>query len=308
MRWVRQHKPAIAAVLGIIAFLIVVGIGVWSVLVGYVSPKTAGERKDVVQTFALIAAGLVGVLGGIVGIANLKQQRDLEEQRAQADALQAYFEQMGKLLTDYDLIGTNRPEIQQLAQAQTLTVLARLNGALKGSVVRFLQEAQLIGSATYVISLKDADLSRSNLENVKFHKAALGEVNLRKANLRRAELIDGTDLSEADLEEADLTDANLDFYAAPMGSGAARTEQPGDLHAAYERATHLVGTNLKGAGLTGANLTGVYLDYANLKYAKVTNEQLAKCKSLTGATMPDGQKYEAWLKDKEGSAKDVENE
>jgi hypothetical protein len=30
--------------------------------------------------------------------------------------------------------------------------------------------------------------------------------------------------------------------------------------------------------------------------------------SLEGATMPDGQKYEDWIKDKEGSGKDVENE
>jgi hypothetical protein len=28
---------------------------------------------------------------------------------------------------------------------------------------------------------------------------------------------------------------------------------------------------------------------------------------LRDATMPDGQKYEAWIKDKEGSGKDVEN-
>jgi hypothetical protein len=30
--------------------------------------------------------------------------------------------------------------------------------------------------------------------------------------------------------------------------------------------------------------------------------------SLESATMPDGQEYEDWLKDKEGSGKHVENE
>jgi hypothetical protein len=36
--------------------------------------------------------------------------------------------------------------------------------------------------------------------------------------------------------------------------------------------------------------------------------QLDDTLSLQGATMPDGQKYEDWLKEKEGSGKDVENE
>jgi hypothetical protein len=36
--------------------------------------------------------------------------------------------------------------------------------------------------------------------------------------------------------------------------------------------------------------------------------QLADALSLEGATMPDGQKYEDWINDKEGSGKDVENE
>jgi hypothetical protein len=32
-----------------------------------------------------------------------------------------------------------------------------------------------------------------------------------------------------------------------------------------------------------------------------------QAKSLEGATMPNGQKYEDWLKDKQGSGKDGEN-
>src|SRR5829696_4372626 len=105
MRWVLQHKTPIAISLGIV-FLIVVGFGFWEVLEGYVNPGTKGatNRKDVVQTFALIAAGVVGLIGGIVGVLNLRtsqhglqQQRELEEQRSQHDALQAYFQQMGDL-------------------------------------------------------------------------------------------------------------------------------------------------------------------------------------------------------------------
>jgi uncharacterized protein YjbI with pentapeptide repeats len=57
-----------------------------------------------------------------------------------------------------------------------------------------------------------------------------------------------------------------------------------------------------GADLSNANLSG-----ANLKGANVTEEQLAKCKSLEGATMPNGQKYEDWIKDNEGRGENRED-
>jgi hypothetical protein len=65
--------------------------------------------------------------------------------------------------------------------------------------------------------------------------------------------------------------------------------------------------------LRGANLQGAYLQEANLQGAilqgaKVTANQLGVTRSLKDATMPDGQKYEDWIKVKEGSGKDGENE
>src|SRR5215211_3188409 len=148
--WVREHKGLIALILGGVVF-IVGSYWFWGVLVDYIKPKDAGARNGVVQTFALLLAGAVGIIGGIVGIANLQtsrrnlqQQRELEEQRAQEDALQSYFEQMGTLLTEHELIDTERDDIRQLARAQTHTVLARLDGNRKGSLVRFLFSANLI--------------------------------------------------------------------------------------------------------------------------------------------------------------------
>ena len=64
---------------------------------------------------------------------------------------------------------------------------------------------------------------------------------------------------------------------------------------------------VRNANLRGADLSNVNLSGANLKGANVTEEQLAKCKSLKGAIMPNGQKYEDWLKDKEGRREDGEN-
>jgi hypothetical protein len=60
--------------------------------------------------------------------------------------------------------------------------------------------------------------------------------------------------------------------------------------------------------LRDTDLQGAELLRANLQGAVVTDEQLADARSLEGATMPNGQKYEDWFKDKEGSGKDVENE
>jgi hypothetical protein len=76
----------------------------------------------------------------------------------------------------------------------------------------------------------------------------------------------------------------------------------------YLHEATLQGANLQGANLQEANLRGAKLQGADLQKAEITDEQLADAHSLQGATMPDGQKYEDWLKDKEGSGKDVENE
>lgn len=118
-----------------------------------------------------------------------------------------------------------------------------------------------------IISLRFADLHEAPLAN---------RYLLRSADLDRANL-NGADLTNDDLRDANLTKARL------------------------------IGTNLTEANLTGADLSGTYLNDANLRDATVTEEQLSSCKSLEGATMPNGQKYEEWLKDKEGRGKDADN-
>jgi hypothetical protein len=57
--------------------------------------------------------------------------------------------------------------------------------------------------------------------------------------------------------------------------------------------------NLDYADLSGANLSGANLRDANLNNAsRWTEKQLTAAESLEGATMPNGQKYEDWLKDR----------
>ena len=72
--------------------------------------------------------------------------------------------------------------------------------------------------------------------------------------------------------------------------------------------TDLVETNLRGAFLSGTFLGGAFLSGADLSGAQgCTDEQLREAMSLEGATMPNGQKYEDWLKDREGRSEDGEN-
>jgi len=68
-----------------------------------------------------------------------------------------------------------------------------------------------------------------------------------------------------------------------------------DLSGADLRETDLREANLRGANLRGANLNRAYLVDAT----GLTEHQLEVARSLKGATMPNGQKYEDWLKSKD---------
>jgi uncharacterized protein YjbI with pentapeptide repeats len=71
---------------------------------------------------------------------------------------------------------------------------------------------------------------------------------------------------------------------------------------------------LKGADLRGADLSGADLSSANLRDADLsdaigfTEEQLeGEARTLKGATMPNGQKYEDWRDDSGDRTEDGEN-
>ena len=104
--WIRRHKKTVAAAALGLALVVAVALGVfgWSALVDYIDPTTATARKDDLQVYAVIVAGVVAAITAAVGLLNLRltrknleQQRELEAQRAQGSALQAYYGQIGKL-------------------------------------------------------------------------------------------------------------------------------------------------------------------------------------------------------------------
>ena len=61
-----------------------------------------------------------------------------------------------------------------------------------------------------------------------------------------------------------------------------------DLRSENLRDSDLAGVNLSLADLRNACLTGADRKYATLLETKVTDEQHRSCKTLEGATMPDG--------------------
>jgi uncharacterized protein YjbI with pentapeptide repeats len=205
-------------------------------------------------------------------------------------------------------------EQAKFARAQTWQLLPRLDGKRKGTVLRFLYESDLIGrwrqwefeGKTYeeqslpIVDLRDADLSGTDLSGADLKGASLRKTNLRKANLKGTQLRNA-DLSGAVMSRADLRGAKL-ISAELSGVGLAYA----NLHKTNLRKANLRGALLDGANLRQVRLTRTSLSGANLRGAEgISNEDLDKqAASLGGATMPNGQKYEDWLKDQEGRKED----
>jgi uncharacterized protein YjbI with pentapeptide repeats len=267
-----------------------------------------------------LAGGVLAALIALTGVmfaqslnaytAWISQRREVAS--ARDDALQGFLQDMKELLV------AEQPE-QEMAddhkravvRAKVRTALLRLDGNGKGTLLRFLHETGSIKKAAtdngnlLPNELHGADLSYANLRFADLRDSDLRGVNLRSADLREADLTD-TDLRKADLNKADLSsETNHRTILAPVVA---------KLVTIIEDVASLSDTNLSGANLSYAVLRRADLSDADLRDADLrdatgwTMEQLTAARSLEGATMPDGQKYEDWLKDKEGRGKNVGNE
>jgi hypothetical protein len=225
------------------------------------------------------------------------QQREREqrtaERRAQDDTLQAYLDGMSHLLADKELHSAQPGDsLSTVARARTLTVLGRLDGSRKGSVLQFLYESGLIHKERILLNASDLIERQHKIVSTR-------GIDLNKADLRGANPI-GADLREANLIEADLRKTDL--------RGA-------DLSFADLRRADLSFADLRGADLSIADLRE-----ANLSYAReVTNEQLTAATFLEGATMPDrqtlrgdkmpdGPTLEDWIRNKKAREEAEEDE
>lgn len=222
-----------------------------------------------------------------------RQQREMEgtraarqvaadELRAQEERLQAYLEDMAKLLIDEGLLNSEEDdETRYLARARTLAVLREAGEDQKRVVVSFLAESGLAGGrggADPVVSLANANLIGADLAVVDYLEGAyLTEAELSNAFMMKE--LDGASLTRAQLDGADLTDVLL--RRAYLNDA--------DLSNANLKRADLREADLAGAGLTGADLSGANLEGA----AGVTVEELEEqAASLEAATMPYGTEHD----------------
>jgi hypothetical protein len=229
-------------------------------------------------------------------------ERYIEDQRAQDEALQAYFDQMSSLLLLEDLrespVGS---EVRTLARARTLQVLGRLDPYRKRSVLLFLNDSRLInrqdmsGAAGEhkdpVVSLEAADLRGAKLSG----SNVIGSV---PSGVPMDESLPGASTSLSQ------TPSQTPVDASQMGSGDI-TVPGADLSGTNLSGTDLRGTSLLNADLTRADLsdavlkntdlTGADLSYAVLTGAEgVSAEELQRLAgSLQGTIMPDGELWSA---------------
>jgi hypothetical protein len=212
MEW-RPTKRQILWAMGIVMLLLILaftGVWLWGVLFAFIQPETPTDKKDLVNIFVVIAAGVVGTLTAIAAVGNLivsrrnlqnaqttlQQQRDLDERHAQDDALQAYYSHIGDLLTEHKLAETESEDDPKrlLARAQTLTLMERLGSESnrakrkKGELIVFLHASGLINEDNAIVNLSGAYLSGASL---------------------RGTILNGTILSGAILSGATVTEAQL---------------------------------------------------------------------------------------------------
>ena len=203
----------------------------WQILNTYIDPadKNPTQKKDFVQAFAVIVAGFVAFGTLLIGWHNLRHNqrtllvsqqntertldhtREIEDRRAQADTLQSYLEQIGKLILDNNLrTSPEGSEVRILAQAQTHTVLPTLAEERKRSVLIFLYKSNLLAVHEPSVGLREAnfrgasltvDLRAVNLQDVDFREADLSGANLLGAKVTDAQLEDTRSLQGATMPD-----------------------------------------------------------------------------------------------------------
>ena len=164
-----------------------------------------------------------------------------------------------------------------------------------------LEGANLEGADLTDANLEGASLSSANLKGAVFTGANLKDGDLTKAHLEGANLsnahLEGASLHGAHLEEASLSFSHLE------GAHLISTHlEKASLWLTYLEGASLFCAYLAEANLGGSDLTGTNLEEADLKGADLNGikhdspEQLLQAKTLKGAIMPDGTKYEEWIK------------
>jgi len=229
---------------------------------GYDYPGTEFSSRtlwDWLQLLSVLAIPVVLALATLWFTARQNDQlRAAEYERAQAEALQAYLDQMSQLMLDKNLLNAEEDSaVRTLARARTIAVLDRLDPERKITVLRFLDESHLIDKEHPVVALADADFTDVHID---FHDLFLHDANLDGANFAGSVLkdveFDGADMIRANLQSAQLQNAFLigvDLRYAWLGTNQGVITLTGPVKGGAEAA------DLSGADLSDADLRRAYL-------------------------------------------------
>ena len=266
--WWQQIKQHRVIILYVTIFLIVAFALIIVEVRAYGTGFTGKTLWDWLNLSCVLAIPLVVGFGAVWFTNRQAKVADAENTDNQREtAFQAYIDKMSELLLHEKLRDSaEEDEVRNVARVRTLTVLPRLDGKRKGSVLQFLYESGLIYKNKNIIDLHGADLSHADLTYANLSGACLRRTNMQKALFLGANL-HGVDFTLANLSHADLTlttinDADL--------RGAI-------LISANFNATHLRGAILNYADLSNANLAGI---------RGINIKELEKQANLEGATMP----------------------
>jgi len=302
----RQHTRAALVATTLLLLLAVVlslaGVIAWPQWTGFgaESGPTNGIHVSVVQYqrtlwdwLQLLGVPLaVAVAAWYLNMVQQRREERLANRRELDSVLDTYLTQIATLLLHEKLGNTSDAgkAAQHVARAQTLTVLRRLDGGRKATVVEFLSDSGLLP----VVDLHGADLTGatrregSDLTNARLSKANLSHASLVAADLALADLtwailreamMPRTSLAEAKLTWADLTEADLakaDLTSADLSHA--------DLERTYLRGSRMQGAKLHLVRAEGARLRGADLSYADLNQADLTGVELSAA-NLTGANL-----------------------
>ena len=299
--WQKARKP-----IDVIGFVVVLVAAIALIFVEVILFGTGFKGKTLWDWLQLLIIPVVLALGGYFFTYTISKnerkaadrhnqtEREIAQDNQREAALQEYIDKMSELLL-HEKLRESQPEdeVRKIARVRTLTVLPRLDGKRKGTVLQFLHESGLIDKDKCIIDLNGADLSKANL-----NYANLNGANLNNTNLEEAEMF-FANLNNADLNHANMTSAELSFvklnlanlsFALLNNASLSHANLTGvDLSGAGLSDAYLEKVDLSKADLNGAYLSGANLDRANLSEAFVDVKRLEdKAKSLKYATMPDG--------------------
>src|SRR5215472_10198100 len=112
----------------------------------------------------LIIPFALAIIAILFNRAGRKNEQRVASDNQQEAALQGYINEMSELLLEKDLRKSDADaEVRTIARVRTLTVLPRLDGRRKRSVLQFLHEAGLIIKDQAVIDLHGADFEKAEL-------------------------------------------------------------------------------------------------------------------------------------------------